>query len=80
MASLVAPLVAAGNVAKMAAIFDTIKGVSDVVNQRTLLCGMVPFPDWSIVNGLSAFFAMSAYQSVKLVNTMLQSLTPGFAC
>jgi len=72
--AILAPLVAAENVPKMTSIFDGIKTLDDVVERRTW-CG-IPYPDWTVVQGLASFLWMGAYASVKLVDVMLDALTP----
>ena len=73
--AILAPLVSVENVAKITTLFNGIRDVSDVLQRRTWLCGLVEYPEWTVVQGLSSFLQLGAYQSVKLVDTMLQSLT-----
>ena len=71
--AILAPMVSVGGLARLKAIFDGIRSVTDVVQRRTAF-GM-PYPDWKIVQGLSSFLQMGAYQRVKLVDTVFADLS-----
>lgn len=72
--AILAPLIAAGNVAKITEIFNGIKSIDDVVERRTLW-GMIPYPDWPVVQGLATLVQLGAYKSIKLVDVAFQNIT-----
>ena len=74
--SILAPFVANGinSLIKAKGLFTSITSISQIVEPHKLF-NIIPFPDTTIVKGLSAFLQMGAYKSFKIVDQAFSLLT-----